>query len=159
MGTFCAPSCRIPISKMFHSLRLVMEITAILSLVSTPRRNRPLLTALALSTYCWVEVATHFPLYLVTRDFSRGWFSNWWYGNSKRRLIFCIVGFLLTLQIRKRNAYFIATFLKWPTIYARMHGIKGLPPRLKAWFPIAGCPKVGPCRPIKKRRGKAFVEF
>src|SRR5690606_35065081 len=112
MGTFCAPSCRIPISKMFHSLRLVMEITAILSLVSTPRHNRPLLTALALSTYCWVEVATHFPLYLVTRDFSRGWFSSWWYGNSKRRLMFCIVGFLLTLQIRKKKCIFYSHIFK-----------------------------------------------
>ena len=56
IATFCAPSCIIPISIMFHSVRLVMDITAILSLGSTPSLRSALLIAFALSRYSLVEV-------------------------------------------------------------------------------------------------------
>jgi hypothetical protein len=71
MGTFCAPNCKIPISTIFHSVLLVDDITAILSLGFTPNLSKPLLMVFAKSIYSLVDVDFHSPLYLVVNDFSR----------------------------------------------------------------------------------------
>ena len=64
-------------SQIFHSVRLVRDIIATLSLGLTPNLIKPLLILFALFIYSWVEVATHSPLYLLTKDFSRLNFSSW----------------------------------------------------------------------------------
>ena len=49
MGTDCAPICKIAMSKIFHSVRLVVEIIPILSFFLIPKSIKAFETAKAWS--------------------------------------------------------------------------------------------------------------
>ena len=62
-----APICNTPKSKIFHSVLLLVVITAILSPGLIPNFSNPRLMAFPLAINSSVEVATHSPLYLVLK--------------------------------------------------------------------------------------------
>ena len=76
MGTVCAPVCKAPISIMFHSVLLLLEIKAILSSFFTPNLIRALEIVFAFAIYSSVDVFSHTPLYLVTKASEMGYCSN-----------------------------------------------------------------------------------
>src|SRR5690606_34054717 len=93
-------------SRIFHSVRFVVEATAILSPCLNPNFRKPRLTILALLTNSAVEIFCQFPCFFITILSSRGWSLNWCSKKSKSLDIF------ICLLIIKQNSEKLISYRK-----------------------------------------------